>query len=146
MSREVTPELVELRLSQLQELSRLGRSLLDARLPPIDRMTLARRGLVLERLLPEAMLDPRDVHFVASGPGVDRHLGWVADAWVDTRTGRVVHTGHALLVGVSIEGRPCDLLPRGQSGIVTLRCLEGQPRWNLPLLLCRRRDHDRTSW
>jgi hypothetical protein len=144
--REVTPELVEQRLSQLRELSRLGDSLLDARLPPIDRTTLARRGLILERLVPGPMIDPRDVHFVAAGPGVDRHLGWVADAWVDTRTGRIVHAGHAVLVGASIEGRPCDLLPRGQSGIVTLRCLEDQPDWKLPLLLCKRRDHERTSW
>ena len=57
----LSPELVEQRLSELQQLSRLGASLAEAELPPIDRRILERRSLRIVGRAPGHGVDARDV-------------------------------------------------------------------------------------
>jgi len=45
MRAPLTPEFVEQRLSELQQFARLGASLAEAELPPIDRRLLERRSV-----------------------------------------------------------------------------------------------------
>ncbi len=159
-ARALTPELVERRLAELAQLARLGISLLEAELPPIDRGVLERRSLRIEGRAPGAAAsDPRDVRLLVSPAAIDRQLGWMPDCWIDPADGRIVAGGLAVLVAASVDGtRSLDALPRGHAGIVTLRFLLGRPACidALPLLdrhdgqprlwSCMARDRARTRW
>ena len=156
----LTPELVERRLAGLEQLARLGSSLLEAELPPLDRGVLERRSLRIEgRASGAAPSDPRDVRLLVSPVAVDRQLGWMPDCWIDPADGRIVAGGLAVLAAASLDGtRSLDALPRGHAGIVTLRFLLGRPACidALPLLdrhdgqprlwSCMARDRARTRW
>jgi hypothetical protein len=159
-SRPLTPELVERRFAELEQLARLGSSLLEAELPPLDRGVLERRSLRIEgRRSPLAHADPRDVRLFVSPVATDRQLGWMPDCWVDPLDGQVVAGGLAVLVAASIDGvGSLDALPRGHAGIVTLRLLLGRPACidALPVLdrhdgqprlwACMARDRARVRW
>lgn len=154
----LTPELVEQRLSELQELSRLGASLAEAEMPPIDRRVLARRSLCVVGRALGAVLDPRDLRLHVSPVAVDRQLGWMPDAWVDPTTGAILGAGLTLLAGAWVGERSVDALPRGHEGIVVLRFLPARPACvdALPVLersdrqarlwLCSSRDRAHTRW
>jgi hypothetical protein len=154
----LTPELVDQRLSELQQLSRLGGSLLEAELPPIDRRLLERRSVRVVARANGHGSDGRDLRLHVSPAAVDRHLGWMPDAWVDPVSGLVVGTGLTMLVGALVNGRDVDALPRGHGGLLTLRFLSSRPECvdALPLLersdqqarlwLCAGRDRARTQW
>jgi hypothetical protein len=149
---------VERRLSELQQLSRLGASLLEAELPPIDRRVLERRSLVVVGRASGRSADARDVRLHVLPAAVDRQLGWMPDTWVDPKSGAVVDRGWSLLAGAFVADQAVDALPRGQEGIVTLRLLLRRPACidALPLLehsdrrprlwSCSSRDHARTRW
>jgi hypothetical protein len=117
-SRPLTPEFVERRFAELEQLARLGSSLLEAELPPLDRGVLERRSLRIGgRLSPLAHSEPRDVRLFVSPVAIDRQLGWMPDCWVDPLDGRVVAGGLAVLVAASVEGvGSLDALPRGRAG------------------------------
>lgn len=86
----LTPEIVERRFAELEQLARLGASLLEAELPPLDRGVLERRSLRIEgRLATLADADPRDVRLFVSPAAIYRHLGWMPDCWIDPLDGRV---------------------------------------------------------
>jgi len=125
----LTPELVERRFAELEQLARLGSSLLEAEMPMLERVVLERRGLRIEgRIAGFVHSDPRDVRLLASPVAVDRQLGWMPDCWVDPVDGRVVAGGLAVLAAASIDGAHwLDALPRGHAGIVTLRFLLDRP-------------------
>lgn len=154
----LTPALVEQRLGELQQLSRLGASLVAAELPPIDRRRLGHRSLCVVGRAPGQGRDARDARFHVAPAAVDRQLGWMPDAWVDAASGRVVGTGLTLLVGASVNGQPLDALPRGRAGIVSVRFLDERPACvgAVPLLersdgyvrlwLCLQRDRLHTQW
>lgn len=154
------PELVERRLAELAQLVRLGASLLEAELPPIDRSVLERRSLRIEGRASGAVpSDARDVRLLVSPVAVERQLGWMPDCWVDPADGQIVAGGLAVLVAASVDGtRALDALPRSHAGIVTLRFLLGRPACidALPRLdrhagqprlwSCMARDRARTRW
>jgi hypothetical protein len=156
----LTSELVARRFAELAELARLGASLLEAELPPIERGVLERRSLRVEgRVAGATPADPRDVRLFVSPVANDRQLGWMPDCWVDPVDGCVSGSGLAVLVAASVDGvRSLDALPRGHAGIVTLRFLLGRPACidALPLLphhegrprlwVCMARDRARTRW
>lgn len=157
-ARPLTPELVSARFAELQQLSRLGASLLEAELPPSDRGVLEHRSArVVGRSLARGA-DPRDVRFYVLASAVDRHLGWMPDAWVDPASGAVMGHGLAVLVAAFVRERPVDALPRGCDGTITLRFLSTRPSCvdALPILdhsdhkprlwLCSDRDRQRTRW
>jgi hypothetical protein len=151
---------VERRFAELEQLVRLGASLLEAELPMLDRGVLERRSLRIEgRIAGGSYSDPRDVRLLASPVAVDRLLGWMPDCWVDPVDGRVAADGLAVLVAASIDGtHSLDALPRGHAGIVTLRFLLGRPACidALPVLerhdgqprlwSCMARDRARVRW
>ncbi len=157
-ARPLTPELVELRFSELQQLARLGASLLEAEMPPTDRRVLELRSLQVIGRSVARLADPRDIRLHVSPSAIDRHLGWMPDAWVDPTTGLVVGLGLSVLVGALVDDRSLDALPRGREGVVTLRFLAQRPPCvdALPLLehsdhqsrlwCCTGRDHQRTRW
>ena len=154
----LTPEVVERRLSELQQLWCLGASLLEAELPPIDRCVLERRSLLVVGRAPGRGVDVRDVQLHVLPAAVDRQLGWMPDTWVDPTSGAVIHTGLSLLAGARVRDHAVDALPRGQEGVVAVRLLIGRPACldALPLLersdrtarlwLCSHRDRVRTRW
>jgi hypothetical protein len=154
----LTPELVEQRLSELQQLSRLGASLVEAALPPIDRRILERRSLRIAGRAPGHVSDARDIRLHVLAVAIDRQLGWMPDAWVDPTSGEVVGVGLALLAGALVDERAVDALARGREGTVILRFLVARPACvdALPLLehadqharlwLSSRRDRSRTRW
>jgi hypothetical protein len=159
----LTPELVERRLGELAALARLGASLLEAELPPIERDVLERRSLHIEGRAAGAVApsprDPRDVRLLVAPSAVDRPLGWMPDCWVDPGDGQIVEGGLAVLVAASVDGSgPLDALPRGCAGVVTLRFLLGRPACidALPALdrhdgrvrlwACMGRDRARARW
>ncbi|HEX3479725.1 MAG TPA: hypothetical protein VHT91_32100 [Kofleriaceae bacterium] len=142
----LTPELVEQRLSELQALSRLGASLLDAELPPIDRRQLERRSLRVVGRARGAGCDPRDVRLHVAASPIARHLGWMPDAWVEPDSGLLVGTGLAVLVAIWVDDVPCDTLPRGQAGTATLRFLIERPACVAALPLLERSDHGARLW
>lgn len=154
----LTPELVEQRLSELQQLSRLGASLAEAELPPIDRSILERRSLRIVGRAPGQGVDARDVRLHVLPPAIDRQLGWMPDAWLDPTSGAVVGTGLTVLAGALTGEQPVDALPRGREGSIILRFLVARPACvdALPLLersdqhprrwLCSSRDRGRTRW
>jgi hypothetical protein len=144
----LTPELVERRFAELEQLVRLGSSLLEAELPMLERGVLERRSLRIEgRVAGFAHSDPRDVRLFASPVAVDRQLGWMPDCWVDPIDGRVVAGGLAVLVAASIDGvHSLDALPRGPSGIVTLRFLLGRPACIDALPVLERHDRQPRLW
>ena len=158
--RPLTPELVERRLTELAQLARLGASLLEAELPPLDRIVLERRSLRIEgRAARAASFDPRDVRLLISPAAVDRPLGWMPDCWIDPLDGRVAAGALAMLVAASVDGvRSLDAVPRGQAAIITLRFLLGRPACidALPVLdrhdrqprlwACMARDRARVRW
>jgi hypothetical protein len=154
----LTPELVEQRLAELQQLSRLGASLAEADLPPIDRRLLERRSLrIVGRALGHGS-DVRDVPLHVLPTVVDRQLGWMPDAWVDPTSGAIVGVGIGLLAGASVDERSVDALPRGRAGIVVVRFLAERPACVdlLPLFahpdpqprlwLCSSRDRAHARW
>lgn len=154
----LTPELVDQRFSELQQLSRLGASLLEAKLPPLDRRLLGRRSVcVVARALGRGS-DARDLQLYVSPTAVDRQLGWMPDAWVDPTTGLVVGAGFTVLAAAFVNDRAVDALPRRTDGVITLRFLSARPGCVdlLPLLdrsdqrprlwLCSNRDRARTQW
>lgn len=158
-ARPLTPELVEARLTELQQLARLGESLLEAELPLIERGMLERRSLRIEARAGGACADPRDVRLLVSPAAVDRQLGWMPDCWVDPLDGRVLGGGLAVVVAASVDQlQALDALPRGHAGVVTLRLLTGRPACidALPalerhdgrprLLACMARDRARVRW
>jgi hypothetical protein len=107
MIHPLTPELVERRLDELAQLSRLGASLLQAELPPLERRVLERRSLGVEgRVMGGATFDPRDVQLFVSPVAVERQLGWMPDCWVEPRDGQIVGEGLAVLVGSFNRRRP----------------------------------------
>jgi hypothetical protein len=154
----LTPELVDQRFLELQQLSRLGASLLEAVLPPIDRRVLERRSILVVGRAPGRGCDARDVHLHVRAAAVDHPLGWMADAWVDPADGGIVGAGLAVLVGAVVSGHAVDALPRGQDGTIVLRFLAARPACidALPLLehadqlprlwLCLQRDRANTRW
>jgi hypothetical protein len=126
-ARPLTPELVERRLSELQQLSRLGASLAEAELPPIVRRQLERRSLCVVARAGASSRDARDVGLHVMPTVVDRQLGWMPDAWVDPANGLIVGAGLTMLVGAQVGERRCDALPRGHEATVTLRFLAARP-------------------
>jgi hypothetical protein len=159
----LTPELVERRLGELAAMARLGASLLEAELPPIERGVLERRSLRVEGRAAGAAApsqhDPRDVRLLVASAAVDRPLGWMPDCWIDPGDGRIVEGGLAVLVTASADGSAAlDALPRGRAGTVTLRFLLGRPACldALPALerhdgqvrlwACMARDRARARW
>lgn len=154
----LTPELVEQRFAELQQLSRLGASLAEAELPPIERRLLERRSIRVVARAPGRGFDARDLRLHVLPTAVDRQLGWMPDAWVDPEDGQIVGEGLTVLVGASVHGQAVDVLPRGHDGTITLRCLSGGPACidAIPLLersdqtprlwLCSRRDRANTRW
>jgi hypothetical protein len=147
-TRPLTPELVERRFAELEQLARLGSSLLEAELPMLERGVLERRSLRIEgRAAGFAHADPRDVPLFVSPVAVDRHLGWMPDCWVDPSDGRVVAGGLAVLVAASLDGAASlDALPRGHAGIVTLRFLLGRPACIDALPILERHDRQPRLW
>ena len=146
--RALTPELVDRRLAELAQLARLGASLLEAELPPLDRGVLERRSLRIEgRAVGGALADPRDVRLLVSPVAIDRQLGWMPDCWLDPLDGRIAAGGLAVLVGASTDGGPpLDALPPGRAGIVTLRCLLGRPACLDALPVLERHDQQPRRW
>ena len=154
----LTPELVDARFSELQQLSRLGASLVEAELPPIERRVLERRSLRVVGRARGPGADARDVRLYVLPTASDRQLGWMPDAWLDVTTGAFVGRGLTVLVAALVDERARDVLPRGHDGTVTLRFVEDRPACidELPLLersdqrprlwLCADRDRVRTSW
>lgn len=154
----LAPELVDQRLSELAQLSRLGASLVEAELPPIDQRRLGARSLHVVARAPGRGSDPRDLRLHVSPAVVDRQLGWMPDAWVDPTTGSIVGDGLTVLVAACVNDHVVDALPRGHGGIITLRLLSARPACvdALPLLehpdqrpplwLCSHRDRARTQW
>jgi hypothetical protein len=154
----LTAELVEDRFSELQQLSRLGASLLDAELPPLDRRALEHRSLRVVARCAGRGADPRDVRLHVLPSPVDRQLGWMPDAWVDPTTGLVVGRGLTVLVGACVNDQPLDALPRNCAATISLRFLAQRPACidALPLLdhtdqhvrlwSCAERDRQRTRW
>jgi len=154
----LTPELVDQRFAELQQLSRLGASLAEAELPPIERRILERRSIrVVGRALGRGF-DARDLRLHVMPTAVDRQLGWMPDAWVDPGNGRVVGEGLTVLVAAFVCERAVDMLPRGIIGTITIRFLSDCPACidAIPLLersdqtsrlwLCSRRDRANTRW
>jgi hypothetical protein len=154
----LTSELVDRRLSELQQLSRLGASLAEAELPLIDRRRLERRSLGIAGRAVCRVRDERDVCVHVMPTAIDRQLGWMPDAWVDPLNGLVVGIGLTMLVGARVSERGCDVLPRGHEGTVIVRFLAARPACvdALPLLersdgcprlwLCFERDRQHTQW
>jgi hypothetical protein len=157
-ARPLTPELIEQRLSELQQLSRLGASLAEAELPPLERRQLERRSLCVVGRRSVHSRDAREVCLHVMPTVVDRQLGWMPDAWVDPANGLVVGAGLTMLVGAQVGERRYDALPRGHEATVTLRLLAARPACvdALPVLersdggprlwLCSQRDRVRTQW
>jgi hypothetical protein len=157
-ARPLTPELVEQRLSELQQLSRLGASLAEAELPPIARRQLECRSLRVVGRATDSRPDARDVCLHVMSTVVDRQLGWMPDAWVDPANGLVVGAGLTMLVGAQVGERRYDALPRGYEATITLRFLVARPACvdALPALehsdgcprlwLCSQRDRRHTQW
>jgi hypothetical protein len=153
-----SPELVDRRFAELQQLSRLGASLLEAELPPIDRRVLERRSLRVIARTGDGGSDWRDLRLYVSSTAVDRQLGWMPDAWVDPMSGLVVGAGLTVLAAAFVNEQSVDALPRGRDGMITLRFLAARPECvdTLPLLdrsdqrprlwLCSNRDRARTQW
>lgn len=158
MRAPLTPELVDQRLSELQQLSRLGASLAEAELPPIDRRLLERRSVRVVGRAPGDGFDARDLRLHVLPVAIDRQLGWMPGAWVDPATGLVVGEGLTMLVGASVREQAVDALPRGHEGTITLRFLSACPACvdAIPLLarsdrgsrlwLCSIRDRANTRW
>lgn len=154
----LTPDLVERRFAELQQLVRLGASLAEAVLPPIERRVLARRSVLVVGRLADPGADPRDVRLRVAKNAIDRHLGWMADTWIDPVGGQIVGAGVVALVAAFVDEHPVDALPRGHHGTLTVRFLVGRPACvdALPLVdrsdehprlwLCSAYDHARTSW
>jgi len=158
MRAPLTPELVDQRFAELQQLSRLGASLAEAELPPIERRILERRSIrVVGRALGRGC-DARDLRFHVLPTAVDRQLGWMPDAWIDPGDGRVVGEGLTVLVAAFVREQAVDMLPRGHDGTITIRFLSDRPACvdAIPLLersdqtprlwLCSRRDRANTRW
>jgi hypothetical protein len=157
-ARPLTPELIEQRLSELQQLSRLGASLAEAELPPIERRQLERRSLCVVGREASRSHDTRDVCLHVVPTVVDRQLGWMPDAWVDPANGLVIGAGLTMLVGARARNQRYDVLPRGHEAMVTLRLLSARPACvdALPVLersdgcprlwLCLLRDRLHTQW
>jgi hypothetical protein len=158
-SPTLSPQLVEERLGDLHELALLGASLLDAELPPLPRRVLADRSMqVIARAAAGPRHDPRDVRLFVASSVVDRHLGWMADTWLDADNGRICGAGYVVLVEVVVGDSVVDVVPRNHDARVTVRFLEGEPACigSLPLLarsdrrvrlwLSTHRDHERTRW
>jgi hypothetical protein len=162
--------IVDRQLDELDQLCLLGVSLLEAEFPPISRAVLNARGVRLEARASAAVLarlptsfppsrrDPRDVVCFATLSDAALSVGWMADAFVDDKSGRLLDVGWTVLVGVTQQvDQPLDGIPRGWKTLVTLRFLEGLPscvaglpgaeEWGEPvrLLWCRRRDHARVE-
>jgi hypothetical protein len=146
--RPLPPELVARRLAELGQLARLGASLLEAEMPPLERGVLERRSLRIEgRAGRIAHADPRDVQLFVSPAAVDRQLGWMPDCWVDPLDGQIAAGGLAVLVAASASGTgPLDALPRGRPGVVTLRLLQGRPACIDALPVLERHDHRVRLW
>lgn len=154
----LTSELVDRRLSELQQLSRLGASLAEAELPLLDRRRLERRSLGVAGRAACRVRDERDVCVHVMPTAIDRQLGWMPDAWVDPVSGLIVGTGLTMLVAASVSAQTVDALPRGHEGTVVVRFLAARPTCvdALPLLersdgcprlwLCLQRDRLHTQW
>jgi hypothetical protein len=154
----LTAALVERRLSELQQLSRLGASLAEAAMPPIGRNMLERRSLRVVGRAPGEGADARDIWLHVSSPAVDRQLGWMPEAWVDPVSGAVVGTALTMLAGALVGKQHVEAIARGSEAIVILRFLTARPPCvdALPLLeepdrrvrlwLCSGRDRARTQW
>lgn len=142
----LTPELVDQRFSELQQLSRLGASLAEAELPPIDRRLLERRSVrVVGRALGHGG-DARDLRLHVLPVAVDRQLGWMPGAWVDPGNGQVMGEGLTVLVGAFVREQAVDMLPRGHDGTITLRFLSARPACVDALPLLERSDHRSRLW
>ncbi len=165
---ELDPAEVERRLAQLHELCVLGESLLHATLPPLSRIALRDRSLVIGGLLPgmerlrlekalgRRTLGTHDVAMIATCADFVRHVGWMTDVCVCSETGDVVDESVGVLVAVSMDDRFFDATVRGRSASVIVRYPAGIPaclralsaggRCEHPMLLCTRRDRANTAW
>lgn len=140
-----TSALVEQRLGELQQLVRLGTSLADAETPPIERRVLLRRSVCVVGRAPGGS-DARDVILHVTPVAIDRHLGWMPDAWFDPFGGEITGVALSLLVGATVDGRAVDALPRGRGGTITLRLLAPRPACVDALPLLERSDHRPRLW
>jgi len=149
---------VERRFAELQQLSRLGASLLEAELPPIERRVLERRSIQIIARANGATDDPRDVWLHAAPTAADRQLGWMPDTWIDAGTGAMIGSGLVMLVAVHVRGQPRDAVPGGQASAICVRflvgrvgCVEalpllGESDGDVRLWLGSQRDRERTRW